>query len=116
MIRDTRLEMKLVDCAKECLAEMKEPIPCVLSKRMKFPEIEKKDVTYGKNVCNVRPLKDEVNQSRLIVGEDRINFEGDCLTPTANLLTVKLLMNSIVSTPGACFGVWTLKIFISTCP
>ena len=27
----------------------------------------------------------------------------DCGTPTANLLTVKLLLNSVVSTPGAKF-------------
>ena len=58
---------------------------------------------YSKIVCNVRPQKDEVNQSRLTVGGDRINFEGDFSTPTANLITVKLLMKCIVSTPGGKF-------------
>ncbi len=37
------------------------------------------------------------------MGGNHINYQGDCGTPTADLLTVKLLFNSIVSTEGAKF-------------
>ena len=56
-----------------------------------------------KIVCDVRPLKDKVNWTRITMGGDRINIDMDCGTPTANLLTVKRLFNSIVSAPGAKF-------------
>jgi hypothetical protein len=95
---------------------MTEPTPCFFIEKDEVPWDRKKDVTYGKIVCNVRPQKDEVNRSRLTVGEDRINFEGDCSTPTANLLTVKLLLNSIVSTPGAIFLGLDLKDFYLNTP
>jgi hypothetical protein len=35
------------------------------------------------------------------MGGNLVNFPGDCGTPTADLLTVKLLLNSIISTPNA---------------
>ena len=37
------------------------------------------------------------------MGGNLINYPGDCGTPTANLLTVKLLLKSIISTPNAKF-------------
>lgn len=40
---------------------------------------------------------------RITVGGYKINYPGDCDTKTADLLTVKLLLNSIISTPGAKF-------------
>ena len=40
----------------------------------------------------------------------------DCGTPTANLLTVKLLLNSVVSTPGAKFLGLDLKDFYLNTP
>ena len=67
----------------------------------KVPWDRGKHVTHGQIVCSMRPQKDEVNRLRLTVGRDRINFEGDCSTPTANLLTIKLLLDSIVSMSGA---------------
>ena len=57
-----------------------------------------------------------MNRSRLTVGGYRINFEGDCSNPTANLLTVKLILNSIVSTPGAKFLGLDLKDFYLNTP
>ena len=75
-----------------------------------------KDVTNGRIVCNVRPQKKEVNRTRLAVDGSTINFEGDCSTPTANLLTVKLLFNRIVSTPGEIFFGLGLKDFYLNTP
>jgi hypothetical protein len=44
------------------------------------------------------------------------NYPGDCGTPTANLLTVKLLLNSIISTPNAKFMTLDLKDFYLMTP
>ena len=62
-----------------------------------------KDVTYGRIVVSYRPEKSDPNRVRLTVGGDRINYLGDCGTPTADMLTVKLLLNSVISTKGAKF-------------
>ena len=45
------------------------------------------------------------------MGGGRTNIDIDCGTPTENLLIVKLLFNSIVSTPGAIFLGLDLKYF-----
>ena len=37
------------------------------------------------------------------MGGNLINYPGNCGTPTEDLLTVKLLLNSIISTPNAKF-------------
>ena len=40
----------------------------------------------------------------------------DCSTPTADLLTVKLLLNSVISTPGAKFMTLDIKDFYLDIP
>ena len=75
------------------------------------PEDRWKDVTYGKIVCNISPQKTETNRTRLTFGGSNCIMAIDCGTPTANLLTVKLLLNSVVSTPGAKFLGLDLKYF-----
>ena len=45
------------------------------------------------------------------MGGNLINVPMDCGTPTASLLTVKLLLNSVISTPGAKFLGLDLKDF-----
>ena len=52
----------------------------------------------------------------MTVGGDRINCDMDCGTPTADLLTVKLLWNSIVSTDGAKFFTMDIKNFYLNTP
>ena len=68
---------------------------------MGYREIDSKNVTYGKINCHYREGKAEPNRVRLTAGGDRIYFPGGVGTPTADLLTVKLLINSVISTPGA---------------
>lgn len=69
-----------------------------------IPANRRKDVTYSRIVCNVRPEKvNEPNQTRITVGGDRINYPYEVATPTADLLTVKLLINSVISREGARF-------------
>jgi len=58
-------------------------------------------VTYGRIVVDYRPTKSEPNRTRLAVGGDRIDYPGVVCTDTANMLTAKLLLNSVVSIPRA---------------
>ena len=45
-----------------------------------------------------------------------INYPGDCGTPMADLLTVKLLFNSVLSTPQAKFICIDIKDFYLCTP
>ena len=78
-----------------------------------IPHWRRKEITYGQIVCNYRSEKANPNQMRITVGGDYINYPGDCGTPTADLLTVKPLLNSIVSTMGAKFMTIDIKDFTS---
>jgi len=81
------------------------------------PKARVKDVTYGLITTLVRPEKiDEPNRTRLVAGGDRVHYPGDAGTPTADLLTVKLLINSIVSTNGARFMTMDIKDFYLNTP
>ncbi len=78
----------------------------------KVPQERAKDLTYGLITVLIRPeKKDKPNRTRLVTGNDRVNYPGDAGTPTADLLTVKLLLNSIISTPGAKFFTMDIKYF-----
>ena len=74
------------------------------------------DCTYVQIVCNERPEKADPNRVRITVGGNRINYPGDCGTPTADLLTVKLLLNSVVSTKGARFMTMDISNFYLMTP
>jgi hypothetical protein len=76
-----------------------------------------KDVTYGLIICLIRLEKtDEPNQTRLVAGGDRAHYPFNAGTPTADLLTVKLLINSMISTPGARFFTMDIKNFYLCTP
>ena len=89
--------------------------PYFLSTAAKFHLVGGK-TAYAKIVCNVRTQKEETNQTRLIFGGSNTTTEIDCVTPTANLPTVKLLINSIISTPGAKVLGLDLKDFYLNTP
>ncbi len=46
-----------------------------------------------------------------MVGSDRVQYDGDVSTKTADLTTAKLLFNSVVSTPNAKCMMGNLKDF-----
>ena len=75
-----------------------------------------KDCTYVRIVCNERPEKQDPKRVCIKVGGDRINYPGDCGTPTADMLTVKLLLNSVVSTEGAKFMTMDISNFYLMTP
>ena len=81
--------------------------------RHMVPKERTRDVTYGLITCLIRPEKiDEPNRTRLVAGGDRVHYPFDAGTPTADLLTVKLLINSVISTPGARFFTMDIKTSI----
>eukprot|EP00978_Attheya_sp_CCMP212_P006675 scaffold15489_cov53-Attheya_sp.AAC.3 len=56
--------------------------------------------TYVRIICDECPLKTETKRVHLTVGGDKIDYPGKVATPTAELVAVKCLFNSVVSTPG----------------
>jgi hypothetical protein len=50
------------------------------------------------------------------VGGDKINYPGDCATPTGNLTLLKIMLNSIISTQGARFMTMDIKNFYLNTP
>eukprot|EP00804_Cyclotella_cryptica_P018668 CCRYP_007187-RC/>CCRYP_007187-RC protein AED:0.39 eAED:0.39 QI:0/0/0/1/0/0/2/0/276 len=60
-----------------------------------------------------RKIRDRI---RLTVGGNRINYPGDCGTPTADMITVKILLNSVISTLNAKFMTIDIKDFYLNTP
>jgi hypothetical protein len=76
-----------------------------------------KDVTYGLIKCLILPEKiDEPNRTRIVAGGDRVHYPFDAGMPTTDLLTVKILINSIISTHGARFFMMDIKNFYLNTP
>ena len=73
-------------------------------------------MTYGRIVCDYWENKAEKHRTRLTVGGGRINYPEDCGTATADLLTVKLLLNRVISTPNAKCMTLDIKNFYLNTP
>jgi hypothetical protein len=67
--------------------------------------------TYARFFATERPHKTETKCVQLTVGDNLVHYPDKVSTPTADLSTVKLLLNSIISTPGARFATFDLKDF-----
>ena len=72
-------------------------------RRNDIPHNQRKDVTYGKFVCSVRPEKKEKNRPIFTIGGDIIDYPGEVATPTADMLVTKILFKSVISTKGSRF-------------
>jgi len=70
-----------------------------------------KDCKYEKFVCDMCPTKAELNRTRHTVGT--INYSDDCSTPKTDILLVKLLFNSVISTKGAKFMMGDKNIYLN---
>eukprot|EP00804_Cyclotella_cryptica_P008990 CCRYP_003099-RA/>CCRYP_003099-RA protein AED:0.27 eAED:0.27 QI:0/-1/0/1/-1/1/1/0/583 len=81
-----------------------------------IPPQRRKDVTYGRIVANYRPEKEDPYRIRLTVGGNRITYPGDCGTPTADMLTTKILLNRVICTKGARFMTIDIKDFYLNTP
>eukprot|EP00804_Cyclotella_cryptica_P028768 CCRYP_018720-RA/>CCRYP_018720-RA protein AED:0.37 eAED:0.37 QI:0/0/0/1/0/0.25/4/0/1148 len=76
-----------------------------------IPNQRKGDVTYTRVVCEIRPQQADPYLTRITLGGDRIRYPGDCGTKTGSLETVKLLLNSVLSTPTARFASFDISNF-----
>ena len=90
-----------------CLATTTETIFFI--KKGDIPDDRKKDETYARIVCVFCDGKKDKCRTHITMCGNLVNYPGGCGTPTANLLTVKLLLNSIISTPNAKFMTLNLK-------
>jgi hypothetical protein len=81
-----------------------------------IPKDRQGDVTCGRIVCDVQEGKKDKHCTRLTMGGNLINYPGDCGTPMADLLTVKILLNSIILTPNAKFTTINIKGFYLNTP
>jgi hypothetical protein len=84
--------------------------------RDEIPFVPLKNVTYGRVCVNYCPEKDDPNHTRLTISGNRVNFPGDCGTPTVDMVTVKLHLNSVISTKGARHCTIDLKDFYLMTP
>jgi hypothetical protein len=81
------------------------------------PDIPKgRKVTYGSFVVDIKYHKEEKECTRLTGGSDQIEYQGDKSTRTAGLTTAKILINSVISTPGAKFLVIDINNFYLNTP
>jgi hypothetical protein len=81
-----------------------------------IPVDQRQNVTYGKFVCEYKPNKAEKECTRFAVGGDNINYPGSCATPTGDLTLFKIMLNSVISTPGARFMSFDIKNFYLNMP
>ncbi len=65
------------------------------------PKDRTKDVTYTSFSCDFKPNKEERYRTWLNARGDRINFRGDCGTPTADMTLFKVILNIRISMKGA---------------
>ena len=85
-------------------------------KKDEIPQERRGDETYARIVCVYRDGKKDKYRTRITMGGNLVNYPGDCGTPTADLLTVKLLLNSVISTPNSKFMTLDLKDFYLMTP
>ena len=76
-----------------------------------IPVDRRNDITYTRVVCDIRPQKADPFRTRITIGGNRIAYPGDTGTRTASLETVKLLINSTLSTPNAKFACFDIANF-----
>ena len=67
-------------------------------------------------MCDVRPQKEEQERTRLIVGGEKIDYYGPILTQIADIITAKVIFNSVISIPGASFITYNIKNFYLVTP
>jgi hypothetical protein len=61
-------------------------------------------VTFARIVIDHQPQKEDPNRIRITVGGNLINYPFELTTCTTDMVSSKLLWNSTISTPRACFA------------
>jgi len=73
-------------------------------------------VTYARIVVDIRPQKKDPNRVRITVGGNLIDYPFETTTRTTDMITNKLLWNSVLSTPDAKYCCGDLKNFYLETP
>lgn len=81
-------------------------------KRRKVPH--GRQVTYAKYVCEYKPNKQE--RTKITIGGDHIDYPREVATKSADITTIKCLLNSIISTENGCFATADVKNFYLKTP
>jgi hypothetical protein len=84
--------------------------------KQQIPQARHKDITYGQIVCVYCSEKKDPYCMHIMMGRNIVNYPDNCGTPTADLLTVKLMFNSIISTPNVKFMTINIKDFYLMTP
>jgi hypothetical protein len=71
--------------------------------------LKDRTVTYARSVINHRPQKDGPNWVRITIGSNLIDYLYELTTRTADMVSAKIMWNSVISTPGAKFGGTDIK-------
>jgi hypothetical protein len=84
--------------------------------KQQIPQVRRKDITYGQIVCDYCLEKKDPYRMHITMGRNLVNYPDNCGTPTTDLLTVKLMFNSIISTPNAKFMTINIKDYYLMTP
>jgi hypothetical protein len=74
-----------------------------------IPQARRKDITYDQIVCIYHPKKKDPHHTSITMGGNLINYPDNYETPTADILTIKFMFNSIISTPNSKFMTIDIK-------
>ena len=67
--------------------------------------------SYCRAVCDINPAKADPYRVRLAYGGDRSDYPDVVSTPTVDTTTVKIHLNSVISTPDAKYATLDIKNF-----
>ena len=73
-------------------------------------------ITYARIIVDYRPQKPDPNRVRITFGGNLIHYPGELATRTADLVTTKILWNSVLSTENAKFITADVKNFYLNTP
>jgi hypothetical protein len=68
-----------------------------------------RNITNGRIVCDYKPHKKEKERVRLTVVGDRLDYSGDVATSMTGITTLKILINSTLSTKDASMIMMDIK-------
>ena len=69
-----------------------------------------KKIACSQIACAIRPQKLEKHRTRMDICGDILDYEGKSKAPPADLITMKILLNIMPSTPGAKFMTIGIKM------
>jgi hypothetical protein len=70
-----------------------------------------KKITFANPVVNHRPQKEDPNQIQITAIGNLVSYEGELSVHTADIITAKIHLNSIISTKGAQYMCLDIKKF-----